>query len=145
MTLLLERLTELAHANKRRPRRRSEEHTFQASLVDQLEALLPPNAVVFSVDHAAAASVAVGANRKRRGAKKGTPDIFVLWNPEPPANWLRLVALETKATKGRLSPEQEVWRDLLQEIGVFWGAPRTPEEAFAVIKRAGIPLRGRLS
>lgn len=144
VTLLLEQLAELARA-KRKPPRKHEEHSFQASLVAQLEALLPPNAVVFSVDHANAYSAATGANRKKRGVKSGIPDVWVLWNPEPEVHWLIAVVFETKAKGGRLSKEQKVWRETLEALGVHWGAPVTPEEAFAVIRRAGIPLRGRLA
>jgi len=131
-----------ASAAKPKPKRKNEEHGFQTALIDLLEIVLPPDAVVTSIDHANAASAVTGALRKRRGVKKGIPDVWIIWakpcrgRPTP-----IVVVLETKARDGRLEQEQRAWAGALQALGVYWAAPRTIEEATAAIASAGIPLR----
>lgn len=95
---------------KPKPKRKNEEHGFQTALIDLLEIVLPPGAVVTSIDHANAASAVTGALRKRRGVKKGIPDVWIIWakpcsgRPTP-----IVVVLETKARGGRLEQEQRAW------------------------------------
>ena len=126
----------------KRPRKRQQvEHGFQTTVVDLLEVILPDNAVVTSIDHAAAASKATGALRKRRGVKPGIPDIWIVWSPDPDTQRVVLVLLETKTKTGPLSVEQQVWRDTLIALGVHWASPRSLEEAIAAVSAAGIPLR----
>jgi hypothetical protein len=127
---------------KPKTKRKNEEHGFQTALIDLLEIVLPPDAVVTSIDHANAASAVTGALRKRRGVKKGIPDVWIIWakpcrgRPTP-----IVVVLETKARDGRLEQEQRAWAGALQALGVYWAAPRTIEEATAAVASAGIPLR----
>ena len=141
MTDLANVLNTLSRA-KTKPKRRTEEHSFQTALIDLLEVILPPDAVVTSIDHANAASAVTGALRKRRGVKKGIPDVWIIWakpcsgRPTP-----IIVTLETKATKGKVADEQKAWAGALQVLGVYWAAPRTFEEAIDAIASAGIPLR----
>ncbi len=129
-------------AAKTKPKRKTEEHGFQTALIDLLEIVLPPDAVVTSIDHANAASAVAGALRKRRGVKKGIPDVWIIWakpcsgRPTP-----IVVVLETKAKDGRLEQEQRAWAAALQVLGVHWAAPRTIEAAITAVASAGIPLR----
>ena len=141
MTDLATALNAIAGA-KPKPRRKADEHGFQTALIDLLEVVLPPDAVLTSIDHANAASALTGALRKRRGVKKGIPDVWIIWakpcsgRPTP-----IIVTLETKATNGKVEKEQRAWAGALQVLGVYWAAPRTIEEAIAAIAAAGIPLR----
>ncbi len=45
---------------------------------------------------------------KREGMERGAPDLFVIWSdgPEP-----RVLFIECKTEKGRLSDEQKAWRE----------------------------------
>lgn len=138
MTDLHAILAAIAATKPRRKPRRKEEATFQSSLFEMLQVALPPDAVLTSIDHADS-SVIQAVNRKRRGVEPGIPDIWILWRGPT------LVVLETKARDGRLRIEQAAWRDALRPLGVHWSAPRTPEEAFATVRAAGIPLRARIT
>ncbi len=145
MTFLQQQLAAAAATKPAKPKRKSEEHGFQNTLVDLLELILPVEAIVTSIDHANAASVVTGALRKARGVKKGIPDVWIIWakpSSVPPAPII--VTLETKATDGRLEKEQEFWRDALIALGCHWAAPRTLEQAIAAIEAADIPLRGHM-
>ena len=44
---------------KPKPKRKNEEHGYQTALIDLLEIVLPPDAVVTSIDHANAASAVI--------------------------------------------------------------------------------------
>lgn len=130
-----------AQRSKAKPKRKNDEHAFQAALVQLLDIILPAEAITTSIDHAGATSAVTGAMRRARGVLAGIPDTLIAWQPDPLRNLQVVVWLETKATRGRLSGEQQVWRDTLIRAGHYWGAPRTIEEALATIREAGIPIR----
>ncbi len=139
MTELAAVLAAISGTTKRR--RKKEEHDFQTALVDLLELILPPEAVLTSIDHANAASAVTGALRKRRGVKDGIPDVWIIWaRPGSPPTPI-VVTLETKSKNGKVSKAQRAWCGALRMLGCHWAAPRTLEEATTAIAAAGIPLR----
>ena len=57
--------------------------------------------------------IRVAVRRKRMGAKRGFPDLFIY---QPAGAWHGL-ALELKAGKGATSPEQHDWQEALEKQG----------------------------
>lgn len=62
-------------------------------------------------------------------SQRGKPDLTLV------GYYGQTIWIETKAPKGKLSPEQERWRDDLVKRGHEWHAPRTPDEAEALCAR----------
>lgn len=62
-------------------------------------------------------------------SQRGKPDLTVV-GIDRITIWI-----ETKAPKGKLRPEQLVWRDALVSRGHEWYSPRTPDAAEAVCRR----------
>ena len=116
-------------------RRKNEEHDFQSMAIQFLEVLLPPDAVCTSFDLANAYSQATGAQRKRRGCLPGVADIYV-------ATASVTLWIECKARKGKLSPDQEAFRDAVLAIGHFWCMATTLEQIEVALRATPIPLRG---
>lgn len=80
-------------------------------------------------------SQATGARLKAIGMQKGFPDLFII---VPNAEYHGLF-IEMKTLKGRLTPEQRQWLELLNERGYkavcchgFWEARRTIDEYMGV-------------
>jgi len=57
----------------------------------------------------------------------GQPDIMALVRPKN-ALYGVLVGIEVKGAKGRLSPEQEAWRDKIVKAGGVWILARSIED-----------------
>lgn len=131
---------------KRRPRakRRHEEGDFQTTAIEHLELVLPAQALCFSIDHANARNRIAGALRKRRGVIRGIPDIYVYWSEGPGVpgiTWGVTFWAECKATDGRLTDDQEAFRDAALAVGQHWCAPRTLTELDAALRLTPIPCR----
>ena len=62
-----------------------------------------------------------------RQGQAGAPDIVIFLPGGRP------VAVEVKASKGRLSPAQEEWRDALTKIGVVYVVARSVEDVERVV------------
>jgi len=65
--------------------------------------------------------------RKANGFTVGIPDILLVIKG-------RLIGIEVKDHKGKLSPEQEVWRDRILKAGGLWMLARGVEEVHAFLK-----------
>lgn len=68
--------------------------------------------------------------RIRYGLCKGSSDLIGMLYPSG-----RLIALEVKTPKGRATPEQLLFLDLVRRRGGFATIVRSPEEALAAIDR----------
>jgi len=72
--------------------------------------------------------------RHRAGVVSGVPDIYAFW---PGGScWM-----ECKADKGKLSDAQEAMLSMLRDAGQHVGVVRGVEDAEAVLRAAGAPLR----
>jgi hypothetical protein len=71
------------------------------------------------------------------GVRPGIPDLFV-------AGEGRVIGVEVKASKGSLSPAQRDTIAALAAAGIPTVIVRSVDEAEAVLRQMGVPLRGRL-
>lgn len=67
----------------------------------------------------------------RYGLAPGAADLIGLLRPNG-----RFFALELKTDRGRLSPEQVRWLDLVRSFGGFAGVARSVDEAVEALERA---------
>ena len=65
--------------------------------------------------------------RRANGYTVGIPDILLVVRG-------RLIGIEVKDHKGKLSPEQEEWRDRILKAGGLWMLARSVEEVHAFLK-----------
>lgn len=83
------------------------------AVLDALTAEYPQCAYVFHVPNGGQRSAITGAQMKRLGVRRGVPDIIC-----PRASqWTGPLAIEMKAARGRLSPEQTEWLGVLHSYG----------------------------
>ena len=115
------------------------EHDLQASIAQYLDLALPPGAWYSSIDHAAQGP-RHGAALRKRGVKRGLPDMIILAGSE--SGWLTLW-LELKAGKRRLTLEQEEFRRRAIEAGHEHAVPCSVKDVEAVLSYLGVPLRAR--
>ena len=115
------------------------EHSLQIAVAHMLELVLDPELTWWTaIDHAAQLSARYGADRKRRGVKRGLPDFIIMFGAE-------VIGVELKTDKGRLSPPQvetaSAWLKLAHVIYVA----RSLEEVHALLVRLGVPMRRRMT
>jgi hypothetical protein len=121
------------------------EHSLQIAVAHMLELVLEPELTWWTaIDHAAQLSARYGADRKRRGVKRGLPDFLLLYR-EPLQAMANVMGLELKANKGRLSPEQK-------EVGGAWLAmghgvyvARSLEDVQKILDHCRVPMRRRMT
>jgi hypothetical protein len=101
-----------------------------------LDCALPVDAFWTSIDSAGRGPIA-GARMKRRGVKRGLPDILVIWH--------NTIWIELKSKAGRLSVEQKAFRDLVVIAGAGYAVCRSTDEVEWALLRFGIPLRARVA
>ena len=75
-----------------------------------------------------------GAILHSTGTKEGTPDMCVV-------DAGRVLFLELKSPKGRVSPAQEACHRALRRAGAPVYIIRSLDEAIAALRQAGVPLR----
>ena len=110
------------------PKKRAQpERELQTAAVAMIEAMGIP---VFAVPNGGSRHGLEAAIMNGAGVRPGVPDLVVVL----PAG--RVLWLEIKAGKGRLSPEQEGWRDALEARGHHWECCRSIDEINAVVRVA---------
>lgn len=88
------------------------------------------------------AGVAYHEGRKQRfGLVRGASDLLGILTV---AGLGVFVALEIKASRGRLTDEQRLFGDLVTRRGGFFAVVRSPDEARAAIDRARKEIRERI-
>jgi hypothetical protein len=80
----------------------------------------------------------VGAKLKAMGLAKGWPD-FILVLPGG-----HFAGIELKGPTGRLSPDQEHFRDRINHIGGLWAEARSLEGVADVLRLWGVKLRAEV-
>jgi hypothetical protein len=81
------------------------------------------------VPNGGARSKVEGAIFKAMGVKAGATDLFIIL---PDA---RTGFIELKAGKGKLTPQQEAFRDRVTALGCFWAECRSVDDVEAVLSR----------
>lgn len=73
------------------------------------------------------------------GTRAGVPDLLI-WLPGG-----RTVQVELKAGKGRLSPAQHAWHELMGRLGHPVSVARSLDDLERILGAHGVPYLGRLS
>lgn len=120
-------------------RRGHPEGDLQRDIVELLRTVLPPEFIV----HHSKNEVSGGDDRARlqqaiaqaMGVHPGFTDLIVI-GPER-----RILFLEVKTLRGRLSPAQERFRDAVQSFGFPWAAVRSLDDVLIALERVSFPTR----
>ncbi len=115
--------------------RRPEEAAHRA-IASALAVSLPKPWMYWHTPNGGGRSKAEGGILKALGTRAGIPDLFV-------AGPGKVIALEVKAEKGKLSPVQKSTIGALAEAGIPTIVVRSIEEAEEALKALGVPLKGR--
>jgi hypothetical protein len=115
-------------------RRQRPEEAFQAVVCRYLEWALAGNSMFFSVPNGGIRSRTEAIRFKATGTIPGIPDLFVI-------NDGRLLGLELKSGKGRLSPTQVACHDRLRAARCPVYICRDLDDVQAALRSAGVPLR----
>jgi hypothetical protein len=120
------------------------EHSLQIAVAHMLALVLDPAKTWWSaLDHAAQLSPRYGAERKRRGVKRGLPDVMVLAQGKQQV--ALLIGIELKAPKGSLSPDQKEVRDAWIAMGHQYHVARSLEEVQDILDHCHVPMRRRMN
>lgn len=125
-----------------RPARPISEHQLQVQVAAYLDSALPTRGCWWtSIDSAGRGAIA-GARMKRRGVRRGTADIMIVSDHRKPSS---TIWVELKSATGRLTPEQKVFRDCVEQAGHLYVVARSVEAVAIMLVAAGVRLRGRLT
>ena len=114
-------------------RRNRPEQSFQRSVASYLDLALPRDAVWFHCPSGGGRSKAEAGIFKAMGVKPGVPDIIIVYRG-------RVVAIELKSEKGRLSPAQKLMHAQLSVAGALVYTATRIEEVESFL-RVIIPLK----
>jgi hypothetical protein len=114
------------------------EQNLQIAVVDLLRVALIPPAEFWSTPNGGLRTPREAALMKATGQRAGVPDLWVMW----PGN---LGGIELKAPKGKLSPEQQLWREITEANLHRWACCRSVTEVVETLERWGCPIRARLA
>jgi len=113
------------------------EAAFQRAVADYLDVALPADAVWSAIGHGGGGKVR-GAQLKGMGVRPGVPDLFVCHGG-------RVLFIELKAAKGRVSPAQTAFHAALQRAGIRTAVCKDLGGVCMALAVAGIPMRARLA
>jgi hypothetical protein len=118
--------------------KRQLEHGLQVGVARLLDLVLDPDRTWWSaIDHAAHLSARYGAARKKRGVKRGLPDVLVL-------TATAVVGIELKAGKGKLTPEQLEMATEWRRLGLFYEVARSLREVQDILELYSVPMVRRM-
>lgn len=122
-------------------KRSNTEDQIQASICQYLDRALPSGSLYHSIPNGAflagnneAARGRQMAKLKWTGLRPGAADLFILWNG-------RGIYLEVKTDTGRLQETQKVFCDSVMAAGGFYSVVRSINDAEAVLRGIGVPLK----
>lgn len=109
------------------------EHALQCAVAGFLNHALPIGSFWTSIDHATK-SASEGEKKKRRGVKRGVPDVLIVV-PN------RTIWIELKAPKGRVSEAQLQVKDSLELNGHHYYVAKSVAEVEGILRDISVPLR----
>ena len=119
-------------------RRGTPEADLQRSVVQALRFALPRTAILQHCANEVTESGPRGARRQAilvgMGVHPGFADLMVLCDG-------RVLFLELKSQKGKLSPDQEAFRDAVQAQGHAWALVRSLDDALGALADHGFTTR----
>ena len=122
-------------------RRGTPEADLQRSVVTALKFALPKTAIIHHCANEVTEPGPRGAKRQAilvgMGVHPGFADLMVLCDS-------RVLFLELKSLKGRLSPDQEVFRDAVLAQGFGWALVRSVDDALGALADNGFTSRAQL-
>ncbi len=122
-------------------RRGTPEADLQRSVVTALKFALPKTAIIHHCANEVTEPGPRGAKRQAilvgMGVHPGFADLMVLCDS-------RVLFLELKSLKGRLSPEQEAFRDAVLAQGFGWALVRSVDDALGALADNGFTSRAQL-
>ena len=122
-------------------RRGSPEADLQRSVVTALKFALPKTAIIHHCANEVTEPGPRGAKRQAilvgMGVHPGFADLMVLCDS-------RVLFLELKSLKGRLSPNQEAFRDTVLAQGFGWALVRSVDDALGALAHNGFTSRAQL-
>ena len=122
-------------------RRGTPEADLQRSVVTALKFALPKTAIIHHCANEVTEPGPRGAKRQAilvgMGVHPGFADLMVLCDS-------RVLFLELKSLMGRLSPEQEAFRDAVLAQGFGWALVRSVDDALGALAHNGFTSRAQL-
>ena len=122
-------------------RRGTPEADLQRSVVTALKFALPKTAIIHHCANEVTEPGPRGAKRQAilvgMGVHRGFADLMVLCDS-------RVLFLELKSLKGRLSPNQEAFRDTVLAQGFGWALVRSVDDALGALADNGFTSRAQL-
>ena len=119
-------------------RRGTPEADAQRAIVTALRLILPRDAIVHHCANEVTEAWPRGAKRQAilvgMGVHAGFADLIVICEG-------RILFLELKSLKGRLSPAQETFRDAMQAQGFGWALVRSLDDALGALADHGFTTR----
>ena len=121
-------------------RRGTPEADLQRSVVTALKFALPKTAIIHHCANEVTEAGPRGAKRQAilvgMGVHPGFADLMVLCDS-------RVLFLELKSLKGRLSPNQEAFRDAVLAQGFGWALVRSVDDALGALADNGFTSRAQ--
>lgn len=118
----------------RSKRRKHEEASLQVTVMQNLDLLLPADAVAFHVPNGGSRNAREAANLKRQGVRAGVPDILIVHDG-------RVHGLELKSAKGTISDSQQTMFPRLRAAGMRIEVARTLKDVLRLVREMGVPIR----
>ena len=119
-------------------RRGTPEADLQRAVLQALRVVLPRTAIIHQCANEVTEAGPRGAKRQAilvgMGVHPGFADLIVLCDG-------RVLFLELKSLKGRLSPSQEAFRDAVQAQGHGWALVRSLDDALGALADHGFTTR----
>jgi hypothetical protein len=131
-------------AAARRKKRASPEHDLHRAVADYLRVALKPPTIWTTIGHGGGGRVR-GAMLKAAGVQKGWPDILIMHYAGMSYRGVKVVGIELKAAKGRLSPAQKATDSAFFGVGAHYFIARSVDEVEGFLRGVGIPLHATLT
>jgi hypothetical protein len=109
---------------------REEEHNIQCACVRWFNLQWPEyRGLLFAVPNGGARSKATAGKLKAEGGEAGVSDLILL----VPKLWHHALCIEMKTAKGRQSPEQKGWMEMVEAHGYKYAVCRSLDEFMTVV------------